>query len=1181
MSAMSTDRWQRVEELFEQAMELPEAERAGFVDNACAGDVEMHGELTALLAKAPSTGAWLRDAIGAEVQQLASDAARAQVGRRIGSFRLIRLLGRGGMGAVYLAERDDAQFSQRVAIKMLSYAIDSPEAIARLRDERQILAALEHPNIVRLLDGGSTDDGLPYLVIEYIEGTTVTAYAEQHQLSVRARIALIRQVCAALQYAHQNLVIHRDIKPSNILVDAGGAPKILDFGIAKLLAPAASFEREAKTRTGFPMFTPAYASPEQARGTAVSTATDVYSVGTVLYELVTGQPAHRTTTSALESLQVICEVDPPRPSAVGPGAPRRELAGDLDNIILKALHKDPARRYASMEQLADDLGRWLDGMPVAARPSTVAYRARKFVRRNKVLVIAAIVVVGIQVRATCDTRAARELAEDRLTAGYVEQGRQALLDDRPLEAATYLTAAWRRDDRSTAVAFMLARAVEPLRPERLRLAGHDGTVWWAEFSPGGKQIATADDRCARLWNAGTGELLFTLPHNDMVASAVFSADGQRVATASYDGSVRVWDAATGHRVLSLTGPAGPAQGEDGRIHYREAVFVREDLIAAVRWDGSLADVWNARSGVRVATIENAEARGPDVDIAVSPGGRWLALAGQGPHVQIWETADWTRVARLPAEDVPSIAFDPARPRITTASRSGVAVIWDVAEGRRLMTLQGSGEPMDHVAYSPDGAWIATASRDGIVRVWDASSGSLAAMLRDHHGKILWVEFDPTSTRIASAGVDGAVTVSDRATGARVATFERAHREAKMVRFAPDARELISASVDGIAHVWPMHDSYRRFGSPPRGKGCGTDVVPREDGRYLAVSCETGAQIWDTANDKLLAELPGPQPLPPIPDPYPAVTALGDRAAVALGNTVAVFALPGGARVRTIEHPALVRALAFAPAGRDLVTASADGTLLVTRDGQGPVALPSPAGAITAVAVTSDRHALAAYASDHRIRSYDLERGQVAYELDGSPQTADVRALRLSPDGRRLIAMAMDKNTVVPVLWDLPGRRRLATLSSGKDIVLAARFVDDHRIVTASRDGAARLWDATTGELGRAFLGSSVVLFDATVNPEGTILATAAGDGAIRFWDIASGRLIWLLHAHRSFVNGLHFAGHDLISRGYDGDIARWSLSLTPPPDLAELVGCLPLQLDEKTGALVDGKPCGSRSVKDR
>ncbi|MBC7977817.1 MAG: protein kinase [Myxococcales bacterium] len=1168
---MNTERWRGVEALFVRALELPESERARFVDDACPDDAEMQAELRGLLADAPAGGS-LRDAIAAEIQLLASDAAAAKLGGRIGPFHLIKLLGQGGMGAVYLAERDDAQFAQRVAIKMLSFGVGSPEATARLRDERQILAALEHPNIVRLLDGGSTEDGLPYLVMEYIDGPSVTAYAQQHQLSVRARVELIRQVCGALQYAHQNLVVHRDIKPSNILVDASGAAKVLDFGIAKLLAPIASFELRARTRTGFPLFTPEYASPEQARGGGVSTVTDVYSTGAVLYELVTGQPPHRTSENAFETLRMICEVDPPRPSAVVPGARRRELAGDLDNIILKALQKDPARRYASTEQLADDLGRWLDGLPVSARTQTFVYRAAKFVRRNKGLVAAVAIVAGLQLRAMHDTRAARELAEARLTAGYVEQGRQALLDSKHAEAAAYLSAAWRRGGRSPAVAFMLARAVETLGPERLRLAEHDGTVWSAAFSPDGAQIATADDRSARLWDARTGALRFTLRHDDMVASAAFSTDGQRLVTASYDGTVGVWDPATGQRLRTLTG-----RSEDGRIRYRKAVFgPAQDLIAAVHANGARVDVWNATSGERVTTLDNAGARGPDVDLAVSPDGRWLAAAGQGPQVQIWDTRDWTHVVPLAAADVPSLAFDPVRPRIATVSRAGVAAIWDVVDGRRLVTLQDAGEPMDHVVYSPDGAWIANASRDGIVRVWDATSGSLAARLRDHHGKVLWVEFDATSTWIASGGADGVVTVSDRATGARVATFERARGEIKMVRFAPGAKELIAASVDGIAHVWPVHDSHRRFSAPPLGAGCGTDVVPREDGRFLAVSCETGAQVWDTANDRLLATLPGPQPLPPIPDPYPAVTSLGDRAAIALGNAVTVFALPGGAPLQTIDHPALVRTLAFAPGGHDLVTASADGTLFVVRDGQAPVAVSVPGGAITAVGFTPEGHAIVATANDHRIRVYDLARGQVRYELDGSLQPAEVRALRVSPDGHRLVTLVMDTTTVVPVLWDLPNRRRIGPLSTGKEVVLAARFLDNRRIVTTSRDGIARLWNAETGALQQAFLGSSVVVFDAALDPAGAILATAAGDGAIRFWDMASGRLVWVLHAHRSFVNGVHVSGTDLVSRGYDGDLARWALPSLPVASssaFARIVRCLPRQLDEKTGALVDGTPC--------
>jgi len=416
---MNTERWYRIEALFEQALGLAKTERGRFLDEVCAGDPELHRELEALIAGSPTWAASVRSAVIAEARLLAGDAA-AQVGRRIGPFRLVRLVGEGGMGAVYLGERDDAQFSQRVAIKIVPHAFSSPSSIARFRDERQILAALEHPNIVRLLDGGSTDDGLPYLVMEYIEGPTITDYATRHQLSVRRRVELVRQVCTALQHAHRHLVVHRDIKPNNILVDADGSPKILDFGIAKLLAPIARFEREARTVTGAAMFTPEYASPEQARGDGVSTASDVYSVGAVLYELMTSEPPLRPTGNALERLRVICEVEPPRPSGIAPSARRRELTGDLDNIIVKALHKDPEQRYASIEELSSDLARWLDGRPVTAQRATLGYRSRKFVRRNKAMVVAASLVTAMLLAATVVSLREAHRADDQAVRAEAE-----------------------------------------------------------------------------------------------------------------------------------------------------------------------------------------------------------------------------------------------------------------------------------------------------------------------------------------------------------------------------------------------------------------------------------------------------------------------------------------------------------------------------------------------------------------------------------------------------------------------------------------------------------------------------------------------------------------------------------------------------------------------------------------
>src|SRR5262245_1309486 len=278
-------RWKQVEALFAQASELPEPDRAKFLDTAC-GDVELREEVRSLLANTQGSGAALRDVVGAAAALYAD--SRAHVGRLIGPYRLSEQIGVGGMGMVFRAERDDAEFRRTVAVKIMQHELASPDAVARFRDERQILAELDHPAIVRLLDGGTTDGGLPYLVMELVSGTPITQYARERALSLRERVELIRQVCLALASAHAKRIVHRDIKPSNVLVTADGSPKILDFGIAKLVGSEAS--REARTRTGAALLTPEYASPEQARGESVTAASDVYSLGAVLFELLAGRP---------------------------------------------------------------------------------------------------------------------------------------------------------------------------------------------------------------------------------------------------------------------------------------------------------------------------------------------------------------------------------------------------------------------------------------------------------------------------------------------------------------------------------------------------------------------------------------------------------------------------------------------------------------------------------------------------------------------------------------------------------------------------------------------------------------------------------------------------------------------------------------------------------------------------
>jgi non-specific serine/threonine protein kinase/serine/threonine-protein kinase len=394
---MTPERWRQVKQIFEAVFELPPAEQGAYVREACGGDTELRAEVESLLG--PVDEGFLSGGAAAYAPEaLAGEDWDRNLGRRIGAYRIVRLIGEGGMGAVYLAERA-GEFEQRAALKLLRAGMDSRGFVARFRHERQILAGLDHPNIARLLEGGTTDEGRPYFAMEYIEGEPIDVYAASRALDTAARLRLFEQVCAAVEYAHRNLVVHRDIKPGNILVTAAGTPKLLDFGIAKLLpeaaAPeAASPETMGLTQAGLRLMTPEYASPEQVRGEPITTATDVYSLGGVLYQLLAGQAPHRfPSATPAEMERAVCETDARPPSQVAGAAVARQLRGDLDTIVLKALAKDPRQRYASVEQLSADIRRHLDGLPIQARPQTLVYRAGRFVRRNRVSVAAAVVVI--------------------------------------------------------------------------------------------------------------------------------------------------------------------------------------------------------------------------------------------------------------------------------------------------------------------------------------------------------------------------------------------------------------------------------------------------------------------------------------------------------------------------------------------------------------------------------------------------------------------------------------------------------------------------------------------------------------------------------------------------------------------------------------------------------------------
>jgi tetratricopeptide (TPR) repeat protein len=390
---MTPEEWQRIKQVMGDALDQPDTRsRLEFLSAACDGDHALQGEIEAMLAHASDR----LDAVADDLASVrAADDGAAAIGQRLGDYELIRELGRGGMGTIYLARRADEEFEKEVAIKILKRGTDTEEVLRRFRAERQILAQLEHPNIARLIDAGTSPDGLPYFVMEYVDGVPITKFCDSAGLSIRERIELFAKVCAALHFAHQNLVVHRDLKPGNILITANGEPKLLDFGIAKLLSPGGDFL--LTTIQNEQRFTPAYASPEQIRGNTVTTASDVYALGALLYHLLTGEPPHRFKSehpSPTEMFRVIVEQEPVRASvAIAKGENSKLLRGDIDNILDKALQKEPARRYASVMEFVDDLRRYLDGRTVGARPATLAYRASKFVARNRIGVGAALLLL--------------------------------------------------------------------------------------------------------------------------------------------------------------------------------------------------------------------------------------------------------------------------------------------------------------------------------------------------------------------------------------------------------------------------------------------------------------------------------------------------------------------------------------------------------------------------------------------------------------------------------------------------------------------------------------------------------------------------------------------------------------------------------------------------------------------
>jgi eukaryotic-like serine/threonine-protein kinase len=470
---MTPERYQQIKQLFQAALGIDTGERRAFLDAACAGEPMLRSELEKMLAAHEQADGFIEaPAFQSAVRLLIADDSASVRGRHIGTYRVVREIGQGGMGAVYLAERADEQYQKQVAIKLVRRGLDTEDIIRRFLAERQILANLNHPNIARLLDGGTTEEGLPYFVMDYVEGLPLSEYCDQNKLTTVERLKLFRAVCSAVHYAHQNLVIHRDLKPSNILVASDGTAKLLDFGIAKVFQIESPARVVEATVTRLRAMTPEYASPEQVRGEQITTASDTYSLGVILYQLLTGHRPYRLKTRRADEIaRAICDDEPERPSTaisrveeifdfdgyqlvmltpelvseVRDGQPeklRRRLRGDLDNIVLMAMRKEAQRRYASVEQFSEDIRRHLEGLPVIARKDTFSYRAGKFVRRNKAGVAAAALIVSMLIAGIIATAWQAKRASEQRDRARLEQTKAERINTFLQQVLSYASPKW-------------------------------------------------------------------------------------------------------------------------------------------------------------------------------------------------------------------------------------------------------------------------------------------------------------------------------------------------------------------------------------------------------------------------------------------------------------------------------------------------------------------------------------------------------------------------------------------------------------------------------------------------------------------------------------------------------------------------------------------------------------------
>ncbi|HWQ32822.1 MAG TPA: protein kinase [Blastocatellia bacterium] len=1118
---MTNEQWKKAKELFDAVAMLDRQAQADYLDRCCP-DAEVQAAVLRLLENQDKLDDFLEIPAPLLLAQAGAETSITRAaGRRIGPYLLEREVGRGGMGIVYLAVRADDAYRQQVAVKLVWPGLSAGETARRFRQERQILANLEHPCIARLFDGGATAEGWQYLVMEYIKGLPITDYCDQHRLSITERLRLFREVCAAVDYAHQNLIVHRDLKPGNILVTDKGQVKLIDFGIARLLDPDS--QGPACSIPGIPLLTPEYASPEQLLAQPVTTASDIYSLGVVLYELLTGHRPHQLKTrQPHEAARVITETEPALPSrvidqiteecdqtgsavvsrspqlvsearAASPEGLRRKLRGDLDNITLMALRRDPQERYRSVLQLSEDIARHLDGAPVIARKPTFGYLADRFIRKHRAAVLAGtmilltlIVLLLLTIRQNRSEREKARLQRRELYAAQMHEAMQFWKDGEWRKMNQRLEAWLPRDGEEDLRGFewhylrRLVNASELTLTTKMSAPGSG--VYLSD--DGNTLLVTDSDLNFKTIDFRTGRELLSLPGRSA---------GWTMLQVFQNGIVRVQ---AGRRVVFQDWHTGGIEAEftdpEGGLQLVMGLAKGEWLTIS---DKGTIKVREVSSGRVLRRIEGDGTRVTAYTIAKDR--RKLAIvSGAGYRVTIHDlTGNQPPVRFTAAHYIGVINFNRDARRLLVQSDG--LLVYDSEIGAFQGKLTHDGREIQAFFRSDDFGLIASVDSQGEVRMWDTLTLHQAGVLPCPLD-VQIISFPENNKQLVTIHADRSVRLWDLATRKELAVFRGHSGDIFDAYIFPDNRKLITSSTDQTVRVWD-------------------------------IAAAMQPEILRGHTDHILTAAFSP-------DNRHVVTAGKDRTAI-------IHDITDGSQIVLRGHRDFVYTAVFSPDGRLLATGSNDGTAKLWGAATGREIKTIRNGTreywdgMRSLVFTNDGQRLVAGCDDGMLRMWDVASGHLLHQFKAHER--EILSVSFSPDGRLLATGGWSDGAK---LWDATTWQLLAELKGHAGYVWSARFSPDGKhLATGSQDQTVKLWDVATRQLIRTLTGHNDEIFSVAFTPDGKRLATASNDKTVKIWNPATGQELLTLRDHTNEVWAAAFSpdGRTLLSAGWDKTARLW------------------------------------------